>query len=124
MQLLGSDYDGEPFEPSHCLLLTARWHTRYDAYSWSLHHKVRSLSHKRSQLIDLGSQDGVYYSIIFEEAEMGQQQDYHGKPILPPRFNPLEHTSTRPDPRLCRWHFEQCVMMYLRGFAVGMRISS
>lgn len=45
-------------------------------------------------------------------------ESIHGKAISPERFR--GSLRRRPDPRLVRWHYRQCVMAHIRGFAFGM----
>jgi hypothetical protein len=61
----------------------------------------------------------VFYVHFFDLGLPGARQ-HHGKMIPPSRFHssPEKH----PNQKLIRWHYKQCAMARIRGFAFGMEI--
>lgn len=91
-----------PFHTSQGLLLRDDMHSTYDRYYWSLYHK-----------------DKVYYVHVFNSTYVDAR--FHGYEIKrSTHFHPRCQDDELPDPDLCRWHYQQCVMLYLRGFSSGM----
>ena len=65
-------------------------------------------------------QDGIYYVHFFVAKPGSVRRQYHGKALGPDRFR--GRIEDRPDPRYIEWHYRQCVMARVRGFASGMEI--
>ena len=65
--------------------------------------------------------DDVYYVHVFNSRYM--DASFHGLQIGRNKFHSEARKEELPDPDLCRWHYEQCVMLYLRGFSSGMALS-
>jgi hypothetical protein len=65
-------------------------------------------------------QDGVYYVHFFVAKPGSVRRQYHGKALGPDRFR--GRIEDRPDTRYIEWHYRQCVMARVRGFASGMEI--
>jgi hypothetical protein len=63
------------------------------------------------------SQAGIFYVHCFTLSSV-EAADLHGKAIPPERFRGL--VESRPDPRLVKWHYSQCVKAHIRGFSAGM----
>ena len=69
-----------------------------------------------SYLIQIYQQGDVYYVHYFDRNLPGADR-YHGKEITHARFR--SRPSKFPEPRLIRWHYKQCLMARIRGFAVN-----
>lgn len=96
-EVLGTVYD--QFQPSCGLLLRSELHTTFDKGDWALYPEQDAF---------------VVHEFVFEE----NQPRYHGKRITKDYFR--GPTNTFPDTRLLRFHYDQCAMMHLRGFASQM----
>ena len=136
---LGDDFDLEyPYRVSHGILLKSDLHKQYDDYAFSFHTQVRRYclvgstdctgSNQRRYgfilpyadlVLCLQENDESYYVHVFNERFLG---DYHGKIIPRTRFSPVAETWELPDQRLCKWHYAQCILQNLRGFASSPRI--
>ncbi|GAA6020057.1 hypothetical protein JCM10207_006772 [Rhodosporidiobolus poonsookiae] len=116
------DITGEvnPFDPSAGLLLDAQLRTSYENYDWSLFLEARlSLSailHETDLPLE---QDGKYFFVCFN-AMKKVPRACHGK-----HFSTADcRTPHYPDPKLCAWHFRQCVLKNIRGYSVRMAINA
>jgi len=72
-------------------------------------------------LSTVDKQNEVYY-VHFFDRDLPGADDFHGKAIHSTRFH--TRSSKHPDPRLINWHYRQCVMARIRGFASGMEIAA
>ncbi|GAA5879997.1 hypothetical protein JCM1840_005285 [Sporobolomyces johnsonii] len=97
-QITGED---DQYRPSAGILLNPNVVKHYEDYEWSLYFK-----------------DGSYYFITFNPAYSGYLAKRHGKSASTAMMRVLDP----PDPRLCAWHFRQCVQMWVRGYPVQMVI--
>lgn len=79
------------------------------------HSHSRSLSLPLSFVCSVQGDDLIVHVFAPDSAEM---RSYHGKIISRGRFRQPE--SFRPDTRLLMFHYQQCVIKYLRGYAWGM----
>lgn len=61
-------------------------------------------------------QDGSYIVHYFRPQD-DKDEAFHGKIIPLTRFR-INHRRELPDPKLLRWHYQQCVMMNIRAFEV------
>ncbi|BGO99663.1 hypothetical protein NBRC10513v2_003890 [Rhodotorula toruloides] len=96
-KLLGT---AAPYEVSFGLLLSPNLHRSYDRYN------------------------GRYSFHCFDYTD-DEAAHLHGKSFAPSdmRVSKEDGESAYPDPELCRWHYRQCVLMRVRGYAVNMAIA-
>lgn len=78
----------------------------YDNWQWSLYYK-----------------NGSYFVHVFYPDRIVPVAEYHGMDISG-NFHQRAPASELPDPRLCNWHWEQCVLMRLRGFSSGLAVNA
>jgi hypothetical protein len=94
-------------------------HKSYDRYEWGWYWKVRKLVDCFREVKTHAScrQNEKFYAHFFA-LEDPSMRSMHGKVIDPPvemRVQPREYL----DQRLTAWHYRQCVLARIRGFADG-----
>ncbi|GAA5864157.1 hypothetical protein JCM1840_000720 [Sporobolomyces johnsonii] len=97
-KITGHEYQ---YLPSAGILLDLTLDGFYKAYKWSLYYK-----------------DDTYYMIALS-AEPGLDK-HHGKSFTEATMR----GGNPPDPKLCAWHFRQCVQMFVRGYSVQMALNA
>lgn len=107
------------FSPSSGVLLEDALHRAWDRLQLSFYRHVRKSFPSFTVLSD--PQNGVYY-VHFFDRDLPGADTHHGKAIPITRFH--TRPSKHPDPRLIRWHYKQCAMARIRGFAFGMDLPS
>lgn len=103
------------------LLLSSEMHHAFDRLDWSLYHDkdvsfFPFLTANRKNDAYKALQVDVYF-VHFFVLTLPNARQYHGKALPRSRFrgNPIDY----PDPRLVKWHYAQCAMAHIRGFAAG-----
>ncbi|GAA5915046.1 hypothetical protein JCM6882_006766 [Rhodosporidiobolus microsporus] len=91
------------FDPSYGLLMDRILHHQYDKYQWSLY-----------------AFNSRYYFHAFDARPTTELKRHHGQSFADTDCKYAAPPSTT----LCTWHYQQCVLMYLRGYSVGMAINA
>lgn len=104
------------YDVSSGVLLSRNLHHRSDRLEWSFYHQVR-LRFVIVHVISLHWliwKDDVYYLHFFVTS---RHSVYHGKSIKTDGFR-VKFPYQLPNPKLCLWHYAQCVQAHIRGFPV------
>jgi len=116
-------YPAPIFSVSAGLLLRDDIHHALDRLELSFYLKVRLAPAPclvRQCHVKLISQDGTYY-LHFFVLRLQTARELHGKALTADRFRgKLRHY---PNPRIIKWHYNQCVKARIRDFAIGMERS-
>ncbi|GJN90424.1 hypothetical protein Rhopal_003435-T1 [Rhodotorula paludigena] len=113
------------FQVQHGILLQSELHRTYDKYYWSLYVHVRLV------FLSLGPVSQIFYESLCGQPKSGRYYFHAFNPKttsiaehIGKSFGPVElRNYAPPDPRLCAWHYRQCVQMYLRGYSVEMQVN-
>ncbi|KAI5477215.1 hypothetical protein MNV49_006588 [Pseudohyphozyma bogoriensis] len=104
--VLGPDFTGYRYEPVMGILLSQTLHALYDQYQWVFLLQGWSL-------------------IVHVFTGYKSMAQYHGLVIPASRCRtPPGNEPEVPDPRLCEWHYAQCVQKSIRGFSAGLSASA
>ena len=100
------------YKPSFGVLLRDDLHHAYDRYEWSFYVQVSRMKGLLLVWSLIFPQEGVYYVHIFRPISQLVNSN-HGTALVGRdvfRADPMDW----PDPVLCSWHYQQCVIAAFR----------
>ncbi|GAA5868139.1 hypothetical protein JCM1840_006156 [Sporobolomyces johnsonii] len=128
-EITGCDSTRFQYSSSAGILLDRNFQWAYKHYMCSFYYKACGIISApctssylkklilHASLSHCSKQDGAYYFIAF--APLIPLREQHGKSVT----TAMMRCGDPPDPRLCAWHFRQCVQKFVRGYPVQMAIN-
>ncbi len=105
------------YRASSGLLLNLISHRSFDQMEWSIYPNVSVATTLFSKaLTKRWCQGDSYHVHFFVRTEYSE---LHGMVIPKSRFR-IDAEDELPDPRLLRWHYAQCALGHIRGFAAQL----
>ena len=117
-RLLGIETESQLYSTSMGFLIRDDLHRAYERYEWSWYYKVSALHQSSTAKAEtMFFQDGLFYPHFFalEGSDLAQLHGIQIDPRITMRVQPREYL----DPVLTSMHYQQTVLMRIRGSAEG-----